>query len=437
MNILFRGIVDETTLGKDAFTIIPEPTEVYSYFYPYDNRWVISWPRQPETDYTVTLSGDIADVFGNELGDAAHPLPDRPAAPLRPPQRAQRHRHLQRLHQHPDRGQLPQRQRAELQALQRQRKRGRAGCWAQDRWDAAAHVHAQGATPCCASGRCPCRRSRNTNNLSRCRWPRTAGRCPRACTGSRCARRRSGTATASQESGQLPPRHLLIVSPFNLVTKRTVDEILVWATDLQSGQPVADLPVRMVGDDEAAGVTDADGIMRGAGDDQGTVAAGDRLCGSMPDATTGGGGTPPLRRDQHRLAERAGLVGLRPAQRIPAAALQGYFYSDRPIYRPGQTVYWKGILRVDDDAILRVPEPGTKVNVVIRNDRGEEIYKQQHETNAFGTIDGELPLAEEASLASTTWKSNWSAGRRTRTSSPTSAWASRWPSTASRSSPSS
>ncbi len=53
---------------------------------------------------------------------------------------------------------------------------------------------------------------------------------------------------------------------------------------------------------------------------------------------------------------------------------------------------------MDEDAILRVPEPGTKIDVVIRNDRGEEIYKQQHETNAFGTIDGELPLAEEASL---------------------------------------
>ena len=65
----------------------------------------------------------------------------------------------------------------------------------------------------------------------------------------------------SQESGQLPPRHLLIVSPLNLVTKRTVDEILVWATDLQSGQPVADLPVRAVSDIEATGVTDADGII--------------------------------------------------------------------------------------------------------------------------------------------------------------------------------
>ncbi|MEI2692860.1 MAG: alpha-2-macroglobulin family protein [Anaerolineae bacterium] len=78
--------------------------------------------------------------------------------------------------------------------------------------------------------------------------------------------------------------------------------------------------------------------------------------------------------------------------------MQGYFYTERPIYRPGQTIYWKGILRVDEDAILRVPAPGTKVNVLIRNDRGEEIYNQQHETNAFGTIDGALPLAEEASL---------------------------------------
>ncbi|MCB0238632.1 MAG: hypothetical protein KDH08_08285, partial [Anaerolineae bacterium] len=39
----------------------------------------------------------------------------------------------------------------------------------------------------------------------------------------------------SPDGGQQPARHLLIVSPLNLIAKRTATEVLVWATDLQSG----------------------------------------------------------------------------------------------------------------------------------------------------------------------------------------------------------
>ena len=66
--VKLRGIVNERTLGADAFTIVPEPTAVYSYYNSYENRYVISWPMQPQTGYTVTLAGKIADIFGNTLG---------------------------------------------------------------------------------------------------------------------------------------------------------------------------------------------------------------------------------------------------------------------------------------------------------------------------------------------------------------------------------
>jgi len=31
-------------------------------------------------------------------------------------------------------------------------------------------------------------------------------------------------------------------------------------------------------------------------------------------------------------------------------------YTDRPIYRPGQTVYFRGILRVDNDGTYSLPD---------------------------------------------------------------------------------
>ncbi len=35
-----------------------------------------------------------------------------------------------------------------------------------------------------------------------------------------------------------------------------------------------------------------------------------------------------------------------------------YLYTDRPIYRPGQTVNFKGILRKEDDAEYSLPPDG-------------------------------------------------------------------------------
>lgn len=38
--------------------------------------------------------------------------------------------------------------------------------------------------------------------------------------------------------------------------------------------------------------------------------------------------------------------------------LTAYLYTDRPIYRPGQVVYFKGVLRSEDNAlVLACPTP--------------------------------------------------------------------------------
>jgi len=41
-----------------------------------------------------------------------------------------------------------------------------------------------------------------------------------------------------------------------------------------------------------------------------------------------------------------------------------YIYTERPIYRPGQTVYFKAIVRRDDDAVLSLLPPSrTKYSI--------------------------------------------------------------------------
>jgi alpha-2-macroglobulin len=394
MNVLFRGIVDEKTLGKNAFTIIPEPTEVYSYFYAYDNRWMISWPREPETSYVVTLSGDIADVFGNRLGEQRirfQTTQRRPFAHLNVPNEigtynaynnteiAASYRNISQL-DFKLYG-INENEAARLLGAERWR-------WLREftpRTDALLREWSVAVSP-----------ERNTNNLIKTPLAEDGGPLPSGIYWVEMRAPEVRYGDGSPDSGQVAPRHLLIVSPFNLVTKRAADEILVWATDLQSGQPVSGLPVRVAADRATTGVTDADGVMRGplvAREPWQPVVA---YVGSADAAAAATSEPVPYGVTSTDWQNGLGPWDFGLPGEYPPPPMQGYFYSDRPIYRPGQTVYWKGILRVDDDAILRVPEPGTRVSVVVRNDRGEEIYNQEHQTNVFGTIDGALPLAEEA-----------------------------------------
>lgn len=72
-----------------------------------------------------------------------------------------------------------------------------------------------------------------------------------------------------------------------------------------------------------------------------------------------------------------------------------YFtFTDRPIYRPGDTVYFKSVLRDDDD--VRYSIPSSQVKVDISNGYEEEniIFSKSYPVSPNGTISGEYKLPE-------------------------------------------
>jgi hypothetical protein len=77
---------------------------------------------------------------------------------------------------------------------------------------------------------------------------------------------------------------------------------------------------------------------------------------------------------------------------------QGYLYTDRPIYRPGQTVYFKGIVRADDDATYTLPAGVDSLRVLVSDPQGKELYKKDLSLSDMGTLYDELLLDEEAAL---------------------------------------
>jgi len=75
-----------------------------------------------------------------------------------------------------------------------------------------------------------------------------------------------------------------------------------------------------------------------------------------------------------------------------------YTYTDRPVYRPGHTVFFRSILREAEDSDLVTPDTGEKYLVIITDAKGNEVYRNEHEINEFGSISGEFKLGSEPPL---------------------------------------
>lgn len=188
----------------------------------------------------------------------------------------------------------------------------------------------------------------------------------------------------------------IIVANGNLTFKTTQTESLIWYTDLESGKPVSG--VKLVVYDKYfkplnEGISDADGLVsmnisapedpyepRYAISSDGTnfgFAVSDWGSGASFD-DYGIWSTYYTRPDQ------------------PTA----YLYTDRPIYRPGQPVYFKGILRLDDDLKYSLPDY-EDIEINIQNYE-KTVFTQTLKLSRFGSFDGEYLLDKEATLGSYT-----------------------------------
>ena len=68
---------------------------------------------------------------------------------------------------------------------------------------------------------------------------------------------------------------------------------------------------------------------------------------------------------------------------------QTIFLTDRSLYRPGQTIRYKGIcIRTDQPKDSYHVLPDAQVTVVFQDSNGKEIARQSHRSNAYGSFDG-------------------------------------------------
>lgn len=144
-------------------------------------------------------------------------------------------------------------------------------------------------------------------------------------------------------------RHLLIVADTNLTLKETPDYLYVWATDLATGQPAAGLNVTFYYGGAAIGTatTDADGLAqqaKPAPDPQQYYSAAGMAVSNAPGQSGFGIG-----RSDWSQSVSPWEFGL-PYGGLYVDPLYYYMVTDRPIYRPGDTVYFRGYVRSAESA---------------------------------------------------------------------------------------
>ena len=75
-----------------------------------------------------------------------------------------------------------------------------------------------------------------------------------------------------------------------------------------------------------------------------------------------------------------------------------YSITDRPIYRPGDTVNFKTIVRLQDDALFDLPSADQTVQVRVLDPRGNTLERYDLAPNDFGTINESFKIEEGVTL---------------------------------------
>ncbi len=375
VRVAFEGAIDPQTLDEHVEIMIDEEiTDLYTYFDEETGVYRLSWDKEPQTEYCVAVDSDVADIYGNTLDEAriaCFTTGDLPpfigaatsmdAVTLDAAESAEIYFLVRNL----TGAAFSLSELSEANFIKSWETGGASIREWTERFDPPDNVAAVAPV-----------------ELARLGGPLPTGY--------------YALEWQSDEVQHSWQRQLKIaVIDRHVTLKLAAEEALIWVTDLHTGQPVTRTAVQLMDEEDvliAAGTTDRDGLAR-----------------------------IPLSRRENLWERVAAVVG-EPGSPGFGIALTGWhadvspwdfdivsdvgaapeyniaLSTDRPLYRAGQNVNFRGILRQDNDAQYALPEPETKVTISARDARWTEFYSQTLPLSEMGTFDGHFHLPEDAPI---------------------------------------
>ena len=184
---------------------------------------------------------------------------------------------------------------------------------------------------------------------------------------------------------------LLVSSNIQLTFKLSATDALVWAVDLRTDKPLTDAPITIYGEGGsilASGKTDSHGVFR---TDIPTLDNPYRTAFAVI-------GKPG--EDNFSMALSTWDSGLASwdfdlTSDYSAPGLKAYIYTDRPIYRPGQTVFFRAIVREAYNGRYQLPDLDY-LPLTISGFDGDILKTLELPLSGFGTAHGEYNLPANA-----------------------------------------
>ncbi|HEX8139283.1 MAG TPA: MG2 domain-containing protein [Pyrinomonadaceae bacterium] len=224
-------------------------------------------------------------------------------------------------------------------------------------------------------------------------------------------KRDPGVYLVEATNGDLRAYTIAVISDITIINKAAPNgDVLVYAADRKTGEPREGAAVEIARNQKtlATGTTDKSGLFR------------TRIAKEQPQASPSPSSSPspspseeatdPERsdaflvmaslRDHYAVNDLESLsLGQGSGGEEADQGITGYIYTDRPVYRPAQKVFFKGILRrLGDQGYEMLKE--RSVTVTIEDPNGAKLLEKELPLSARGTFSGETDLAGGATLGS-------------------------------------
>jgi uncharacterized protein YfaS (alpha-2-macroglobulin family) len=211
-------------------------------------------------------------------------------------------------------------------------------------------------------------------------------------------------------NGDLRAFSVAIVTDLTMIEKTSRDgQLMVYAVDRKTGAPRAGVEVQVIegANTLTTGKTDNQGILRtkvtrpqaksgdedGEGGDEGGGEGGDES-GGEDEESSPSYLVMATEREHFAISDLDSYIF--GGEGSEGESLTSYIYTDRPVYRPQQKVYFKGILRRLGERGYQTP--GGAVTVSVEDTNGGKLFEREVTLSSRGTFSGEVDIPEDAPL---------------------------------------